>query len=283
LPQPWAPPAVQRREFAQLVAHLHRRVRGLLKSRGLLKDDDHERQPDHTAQDDAQLMLACANASPSQRVVERAPRKPARRSRYARRTALKASHSGFELHAEVVVDAYDQERLERMCRYLARPPVPADRVHLRRDGKVVFRLKRAFKNGVSELVFEPLAFLARLAALVPPPGFHLTRYFGLFSSGSLYRSLVVPVPAPKDDPDRPVAPKRPKSMGWSDLIRRVFLFDVLACDCGGRYRYVATIHDPDVVQTIPAAMALRETSRAPPTTPPPTVPPIVLPPRQVAA
>ena len=260
---PVAPP--ERKDIAELAKDLSKRVLGLLSRRGLLEDDRHEPHSDAPEPDETQLMLACANASPSQRVIERHPRKPAKRSRHARRTALKAIHNGFELHAEVVVDAYDTEGLERMCRYLARPPVPANRVHLREDGKVVFHLKRAFKNGVSELVFEPLAFLARLAALVPPPRFHLTRFFGVFSSASLYRPLVIPVSPPSDDPDRPVAPKRPKSMGWSDLIRRVFLFDVLACPCGGRYRFVAAIRDPDVVQSILAAIALRETSRAPPT------------------
>ena len=57
----------------------------------------------------------------------------------------------------------------------------------------------------------------------------------------------------------------PNSMAWSDLIRRVFPIDALQCECGGRYRHVAMIHGPDVVQTILAAIVLRETSRAPPT------------------
>jgi hypothetical protein len=83
------------------------------------------------------------------------------------------------------------------------PPVPANRVHLRADGKVIFDLKRTWKGNVLQLVFEPLAFLARLAALVPPPRFHLTTFFGIFSSGCLYRSLVVPVPRLPDVSDRP--------------------------------------------------------------------------------
>jgi len=167
----------------------------------------------------------------------------------------------------VVVDAFDKEGLERLVRYLARPPVPAERVHLRKDGKFVFKLKRAFNNGVSELVFEALAFLARLAALVPPPRFKSTRYYGLFSSGCLFRPLVVPVPPSEEEAGRPVAPKRPASMAWAQLLRRVWDLDVLACPCGGRFRYISAIFDPDAVQSILAAIALRETSRAPPTVP----------------
>jgi hypothetical protein len=258
-----APP--EHKDIRDLALQLHQRILGLLRRRGLLDADHEEPDDDGSEPDDAQLMLACAAAAPSQKVVEGPQHKPAKPSRHTRRTALKASHGGFELHAGVVVDAYETSALERLVRYLARPPVPAERVHLRKDGKVVFDLKRAKKGNVRQLVFEPLAFLARLVALVPPPRFHLTRFFGVFSSGCLYRPLVVPVPPLPDDPDRPVAPKRPKSMAWSDLIRRVFLIDVLQCECGGRYRYVATIRDPDVVQAILAAIALRETSRAPPT------------------
>jgi len=72
----------------------------------------------------------------------------------------------------------------------------------------------------------------------------LTRFFGIFASGCLYRPLVVPVSPLSEDPDRPVAPRRPKSMAWADLLRRVFLIDVLHCECGGRFRFVAAIFDP---------------------------------------
>ena len=258
-----APP--EHKDIKSLAEQLHGRVKGLLKRRGLLEADDDESHPDYTPKDDAQLLLACANASPSQRVAGRPPRKPATPSRHSRRTALKASHGGFEVHAQVVVDAFDKEGLERLVRYLARPPVPSERVHLREDGKVVFKLKRAFRNGVSELVFEPLAFLARLAALVAPPRFNLTRFFGCFSSGSLFRPLVVPIPPSENETERPVAPKRPAAMGWAQLLKRVWELDVLACPCGGRFRFISAIFDPDVVQSILAAIALRETSRAPPT------------------
>jgi len=164
----------------------------------------------------------------------------------------------------VFVDAFDKEGLERLVRYLARPPVPAERVHLRKDGKVVFKLKRTFKNGVSELVFEPLAFLARLAALVAPPRFNLTRFFGCFSSGSLFRPLVVPIPPSENETGHTVAPRRPATLGWAQLMKRVWDLDVLACPCGGRFRFISAIFDPDVVQAILAAIALRETSRGPP-------------------
>jgi hypothetical protein len=39
-------------------------------------------------------------------------------------------------------------------------------------------------------VFEPLDFLARLAALVPRPRVNLTRYHGVFAPNSAHRALV---------------------------------------------------------------------------------------------
>jgi hypothetical protein len=41
---------------------------------------------------------------------------------------------------------------------------------------VRYRLKTAYRDGTTQVVFEPLDFLARLDTLVPPPRVHLTRY-----------------------------------------------------------------------------------------------------------
>jgi hypothetical protein len=41
-------------------------------------------------------------------------------------------------------------------------------------------------------MFEPLDFLARLAALVPSPGVNLTRYHGVFAPNHGLRAQIVP-------------------------------------------------------------------------------------------
>ncbi|MSP24308.1 MAG: hypothetical protein EXR75_03915 [Myxococcales bacterium] len=43
-------------------------------------------------------------------------------------------------------------------------------------------------------MFEPHDLLTRLVAAVPPPNFHLLRYFGVLSSHSALRAEVVPKP-----------------------------------------------------------------------------------------
>ena len=52
----------------------------------------------------------------------------------------------------------------------------------RSQGQVRYRLKTAYRDGTTHIVLEPLDFIARLAALVPPPRVHLTRYHGVFAA-----------------------------------------------------------------------------------------------------
>ena len=43
---------------------------------------------------------------------------------------------GMNLHAATTVDGRDRKRLERVCKYLLRPPFALDAVHLLPDGRV---------------------------------------------------------------------------------------------------------------------------------------------------
>ena len=42
------------------------------------------------------------------------------------------------------------------------------------------QLKTPYKDGTTHVIFEPLDFIARLAALVPKPSANLTRFHGVF-------------------------------------------------------------------------------------------------------
>ena len=134
-----------------------------------------------------------------------------------------------------------------------------------------FVLKRPRSNGVTKLVFETHALIARMAALVPPPGFNLKRYYGVYASNHPLRTRITPVPPDTGRADRPTAPKRPATMAWADLMSRVFRVDVLKCThCGGRMRFIADIRDPGVIDAVIAALILsgrfdpRRVGRAPP-------------------
>jgi hypothetical protein len=95
---------------------------------------------------------------------------------------------GFDLHANVWVPPHDRARLEHLCRYLLRPPLVQDRLRLRADGRVVVKLKRAWRDGTMHLVFEPLEFLAKLAALTPRPEINLLLYHGVLAPHARWRT-----------------------------------------------------------------------------------------------
>ena len=139
------------------------------------------------------------------------------------------SPGGLELHAEVTIASHDRKGLERLCRYLSRPPSPQDRLERRGDGKYVLSLKRTWKGGIKAVVFAPLDLIARLAALVPAPYLALRRFHGVFAPHHHLRALIVPTPC--TDGPVPVAPKRPGRMNWADLLMRVWAIDALKCPC----------------------------------------------------
>ena len=90
-----------------------------------------------------------------------------------------AAAGGFNLHANVSIGARDRERLQRLLRYAARPALALERLSRLPDGRLVYRLKRPWSDGTTDLVFEPQDFIAKLAALVPAPRVHLTRFHGI--------------------------------------------------------------------------------------------------------
>ena len=83
---------------------------------------------------------------------------------------------GFSVHAGVCVAARDRVQLERLLRYASRPPLSNERLSLLPDGKLLYRLKRRWSDGTTHVIYEPMELMIRLAALVPPPRFNVTRY-----------------------------------------------------------------------------------------------------------
>jgi hypothetical protein len=55
-----------------------------------------------------------------------------------------------------------------------------------------------------------------------------------------------------------------RAWSWAALMHRAFAIDVLACaHCGGRLRLIATLHDPAVIRTILAHLALSHSGPSP--------------------
>ena len=180
--------------------------------------------------------------------------------------ALTANHDGFSLNASVVCGGQERDKLERLCRYMARGPLSNERLSIDGDGLVVHELKRPFRDGTTQCLFEPLDFLARLAALVPRPRAHLIRYHGVFAPNARHRALVLPKPRPRTSgvPDEPKACASRAAMTWMQRLRRLYDIDISICPhCGGVLKVLAVITEPAVIASILAHLA-RRAARAPP-------------------
>jgi hypothetical protein len=166
-----------------------------------------------------------------------------------------AQYAGFSLHAGIGVEAEQREKLERLTRYVSRPPVAIERLDLTAQGQVRYRLKTAYRDGTTHIVLEPLDFIARLAALVPPPRVHLTRYHGVFAAHATLRAEITPGGRGTGPQKRSAEPERPAPkdlrLNWARRLKRVFGIEIEQCArCGGRLEVIASIEEPALIERI---------------------------------
>ena len=112
---------------------------------------------------------------------------------------------------KVAFDGRDRARLERLCRYVARPPLSQERLSMHRDGRVKLSFKAAWKDGTHAVLLDPLAASSARPALRAHPAAaaavrvgsdanrqhsHMTRYHGVLAGRASARAEVVPGRAP---------------------------------------------------------------------------------------
>jgi len=249
-------------EVAKLLFTIRSRVLRLCRRRGLMGE---EGDLDDRVDEQEQGLLPLIQAASIQGRVALGPEAGARVSRLGvpvgssgrKAVVIKelcAELDGFTLHAAVRVKPEESARLEHLCRYVTRPPLSSQRLSLREDGKVVHELRVPYRDGTTHFVFEPLVFIERLAALVPPPRMHQLTYHGVLAPGATWRSDIVP----RRVRERPSSGAGSGSTAgacsrysWAELLRRVFAVDVLKCHkCGSRRRWIAAITEPDAISRI---------------------------------
>ena len=175
--------------------------------------------------------------------------------------------SETERSGVVTVRGGDPDGLERLCRYLTRPPISHERLERLDDDHIGLQLKTPYSDGTTHIALTHFELIERLCALVPRPGTHRVKYHGVFASASPHRSLVVSVPAAveaaeadereaetsaRQEPnsDSLVGKRRRiRRLLWAELLKRTFGVDPKHCpDCGGRMQMIATIMRADVVK-----------------------------------
>ncbi len=303
-------------EIEQITAKLARRLQRLLERRGFFEAE--APGPDLCELESSGLPeLADASVRgriatgphAGQRVLRRGDRIDVEDVRHAPRSRC-ANIGGVSLHANVAVPARDRKRLERLCRYVARPPIATERLSLLPDRRLLYRLKHRWRDGTTHVVFERLELIEKIVALIPPPRGHLVRYHGVLAPAARQRARVVsdrrestsaaaattalptslpapPASAAASPPRRspasgqaartttassapgpdPTSALRTRRLSWSELMRRVFLIDLLKCPhCQGCMRILAAIVQPEIIARILTHRGLP--ARAPPTQPP---------------
>ena len=282
---PLAPPAFHDAgelldgDVERLVKTIRERVLRLLRRRGLLTE---EGEVAEVEEEGTQGLLPLLQAASIQGRVAQGPEAGARLGRMGKLGArgarfvpgsLCAEVEGFSLHAGVWVGAHDRGRLEHLCRYVTRPPFAAGRLKWSRRARVLYELRKPWRDGTTHVVFEPQVLIERLAALVPPPRMHQQTYHGVLAPSASWRDEVVVGKGRAREGNETAeakrakqAPRPPHRYLWAELMRRVFGIDVLQCQvCRSKRRLVALITERSVIVRILAHLRLE-------TDPPPISP-----------
>lgn len=143
-----------------------------------------------------------------------------------------------------------------------------ERLALTAQGQVRYRLKTPYRDGTTHIVLDPLDFIARLAALVPPPRVHLTRFHGVFAAHAALRAAITPAGRGTGAPPRAATLEEPRPkdirMTWARRLKRVFGIEIEQCArCGGRLKVLASIEEPELIERILAHRRERGEEAAP--------------------
>jgi hypothetical protein len=283
-------PSLTRADVTQVARRTAERIERLLKARGRSLDPELcADAPDELDLDQPGLASCYAAAAqglsvsgqragqPTLRLI--VPRNPPPGKQTPDADQPVAEVRGVNVHAKQLVSGYDRKQLEPLARYITRPPVAQERIEVRGDGRIELTLKTIWKDGTPALIFEPDHLIARLVAAIPPPNWHLVRYFGILSSHSRLRRNVVPHPPDSPDAYRP-PPAEGDQLGlfdregnddvpaarrhrWSWLLKRVFATELDSCpQCGGSMRWAEIATKPSDITRLMTQQGLA--ARPPP-------------------
>lgn len=232
------------------------RITKLLEKRGIIKRDEDDHLQINLEEDDALARLQAGAATyrftlGPNKGKKALTLKTVSENDHNSQSGLVAINSGFSLHAGVAMAGNERDKIEKLCRYIARPAIALERLHLNQRGEVVYVLKKPYSDGTTYIVMTQLELLERLAAIVPRPRVHLTRFAGVFAPHYKHRAMVVPKPK-AGTPELKTDDQPSKSrISWARLLKRVFGIDVEICHlCGGQMKIIAAIEDPQVIKKI---------------------------------
>nr|WP_238157919.1 transposase [Klebsiella pneumoniae] len=168
---------------------------------------------------------------------------------------------GFSLHAGVAAEAHESHKLEKLCRYITRPAISEQRLSISPQGRVRYQLKTPWRNGTTHVEWDAVDFIAKLAALVPPPRAHLTRFHGVFpeckpacAADALGARQAACGRCGASGRQRPRRAAQPRAEAPCDELGATaqagLSIDITTCAHGGAVRIVASIEEPTAIRAI---------------------------------
>jgi len=179
--------------------------------------------------------------------------------------------SGFSVNGQVYLPAGDKERIKRLCRYIARPPLSFERIQYHRNtGQVTIFKHKKDRKGKRQIACQihVMELLLRLRNQIPPKGTHAQRYYGRYSSKvrgqrKKKESQIQIQSSPR---------KKVRNKAWAVMISQVFEVDPLTCvNCGEKMKIIALIskNQQEIIHAILDCLKveipdLEEMARGPP-------------------
>ena len=156
--------------------------------------------------------------------------------------------NGFSLHADAntSTDTLVRDSLRKLLEYTSRGPLANKRLEISKSEQVKLKLKTAYGDGGSHLLFSPREFIEKLSAIIPPRKKNLVKWSGIFAPNSPCRSRIVLKPGEKKGQqvkggctdDSPIKKSR-----WSKMMAKVFQVHVAHCQHGkGETSLVAAVN-----------------------------------------
>jgi hypothetical protein len=187
-------------------------------------------------------------------------------------------NSGFSVDDSVRFEPEDRKSMEKVARYLLRPPLSLERMtYTKGDDQVVYQRKGKDGRPGEEERIDALDFLARVIAHIPPPRVHLVRYFAHYSNvsrGRRRKGQEAPLTPghrrDSEDDGLTAAQRRARRREWARLVRRVYEVDPLVCaKCGEEMKIISVILEHKVIRKILGHLARKGISpgRDPPEAP----------------
>jgi hypothetical protein len=183
-------PRPKQPDLEAMVVRVRRKIQGMLRREGVRLDDEDDEITEPLDLFQAASIQRRVATSPDARAVEVVGGEKGVAVQ-VRKKHLEAEEQGYSIHAAVRMKAGDRKGLEILARYVLRPSFAEERMIRLPDGRIAYRFRRAWEDGSSHVILTPMELMAKLAALVPPPRYHLVRYHGVLAPSSKRRPALV--------------------------------------------------------------------------------------------